>query len=425
VELVRRILDCQANADVRDSRGLSALAVATAAKRWQAADELLKAGCRADGRSGALALAAVQRAGQFGSGSSTEEIEQAHALEAAILERQQRPPASTLAEYFEREVRGEVVLGIEPRRFELRGEKLHRRTGGLCIWARALVIEPWAEQHDVVFLQLGSEEGGVPQPEVADLAGKELLNEDVLLKEVSALALPVALPASRLSPGRRHGTRVVRSGRGSGLVRSVPALAQMPKRGSLRVSGSAACCGESMGRIEVLVNGVRVGETPQLAPTSDETSELSLPMPLQEIEVGLELSGLQLRRERLTCSEDLETDFCADVPVVIFIYVQPIEGDEPLDFIFLCGHRRDVPFEDGAKPFVGEVVWDGGSSRLTAVSPLVLGTSNCLARMQSLQLRPDLPPGRRYEAVEWEDTGDCQFRRVVNNPVRVGKICVG
>merc|ERR1711971_28218 len=109
-------------------------------------------------------------------------------------------------------------------------------------------------------------------------------------------------------------------------------------------------------------------------------------------------------------------------------YVQKL--DEDLQFVFVCGHLNDIPDEDGdTEAFVGEAKWDGGHAWLKGNldDPLELGSGDCLKIFQSLVLTPELRPGRYYEGVQWEDTAindrkECQYRRCLVTPVRVGAI---
>merc|ERR1712232_576575 len=112
---------------------------------------------------------------------------------------------------------------------------------------------------------------------------------------------------------------------------------------------------------------------------------------------------------------------------MVFVYIQLVDADTKLEFVFVCGHLRDFPEDGEARPFVGNARWSGGSANLWKLEPLQLGPQGCLETLQSLVLTPRLTKGRRFEAVEWEDTSDeichvCQFQRCLITPVRVGKI---
>jgi len=187
-----------------------------------------------------------------------------------------------------------------------------------------------------------------------------------------------------------------------------------------------SCCRESVGRVGLIVDGVRVGETHESAPGSSTSTELELMVPPRELEIVAELSGRKLHTERIVGGP--EAELCVDVSIAIFLYVTVVDEESNVEFVFVCGHRRDMP--EDAKPFVGTLAWDSGSHQLSSHQPTELGDSDCLARMQSLRLVPDLPEGRCFEKVEWEDTSTegqkaCQFQRCLVNPVRVGKIFNG
>eukprot|EP00435_Cladocopium_sp_Y103_P036734 s683_g9.t1 len=101
---------------------------------------------------------------------------------------------------------------------------------------------------------------------------------------------------------------------------------------------------------------------------------------------------------------------------------------EPELMVFVCGHRRDIP--DDGQPFKGILRWSGGEVRLDAWRPVELGQEDCLQLLTSMRFEPDLPRGRAWSPVEWEDTSTedckaCQFQRLLINPVRVGNIING
>lgn len=257
---------------------------------------------------------------------------------------------------------------------------------------------------------------------IMDLAGKALLQELQLVRENVALALPVAVPFDRLAEGP-NGTKVVQTLGRRPLAAALPLLAKAQPLGGLRVESVTKCCRESIGRVELIVDGVRVGETLEPAPGSSVSDEVELLLPAREMEVVAELSGRRILAERLVGSPD--ATMCVEVDISVFVYVTVVDPDEGLEFLFVCGHRRDVPEE--AKPFVGTLTWDGGSQTLASFEPAVLGDADCLARLSSLRFAPDMPRGRQFEAVEWEDTSTpeckaCQFQRCLGNPVRVGKM---
>merc|ERR1712232_559966 len=144
-------------------------------------------------------------------------------------------------------------------------------------------------------------------------------------------------------------------------------------------------------------------------------------------EVKALLSGRVLQQEQIEGGEHF-IELNVDVPMAVFVYVQKL--DEDLQYVFVCGHLDDVPDEDGdAEPFVGKATWDGGHARLNGnlEDPLELGSGDCLKIFRSLVLTPELQQGRYYEGVQWEDAAidgrkECQYRRRLVTPVRVGAI---
>ncbi|CAE8614940.1 unnamed protein product [Polarella glacialis] len=488
-ELLLQLLDAMAPPDARDRSGLTALAVAARAGRWEACEALLEAGCRADGRTGAMALGAAQRAsraaGPEASELQREEAARAAALLDKIYERQQRPPAATLTEFFQRQVCGELMHGIAPRKFQLSQARLS--AGPLEVWARAVVVgagfggaaaqgETPEDSKAVVFAALDSSAfEAVMAAEALDVSRLRLLTEAQLLRQSGSMhVVAVAVSQHRLAPEggedkasayvskqlggqlpchyatvtewRRRMSRptrgrvsappapaqlagaspslgsraqVIRSDGtvGSRFAAALPVLARALPTGTLRVESVCSCCQLAVGRVDIVVDNIRLGETPN----SYDLSELDILVPPRELEVATEFSGRRLACERLCCTPlgEIRTE----VSVGVYVYIIPI--DEDCDMVFVAGHRRDLP--DEAKAFCGEVAWPGGQERVTALQPLTLGSVDCLGLLRSLALRPDLRPGQRWEATEWEDTStpdskECQFRRLLVTPVRIGNI---
>lgn len=483
-ELLRDLLDALALPDVCDRKGLTPIAVAACARQWEACEILLDAGCRADSRSGTIALSALQK-GSRPAGSSEKEVE--HAAKAASLldklyERQQRPPAASLTEFFQRQVKGELMHGIEPRRFRLAQGVLAPASGvGPQVWARAVVVgsglggeatdsEAAKELSSIVFATLDSRAFEAAQTaEALEVGRLKLLTEDQLLaREGSLQVIAVSVPSKQLVPDapsvsseldlgiagepiltshhvtvtewRRRMSRQVRGRKvnpcvgasavsraqvvrpegavGGRFAAALPVVARAPPIGTLRVESVTTCCSVGVARIEVLVDGIRLGET-----AGQDIPELEVLVPPRELEVSLEISGRNFMKERLSCSPPAELR--AEVSVAVFVYNVLIDEDTREEFVFVCGHRREMP--DEARPFVGDAHWNGGQARLSAMQPLVLGNSDCLELLRSLKLQPDLKPGFRFTPVEWVDTSAdgckaCQFERVLINPVRVGAI---
>lgn len=208
---------------------------------------------------------------------------------------------------------------------------------------------------------------------------------------------------------------------------ALPVLAWAPPVGTLCVQSATSCCGVPVGRIDVFVDGIRLGETSSPYAEGD-LAELEILVPPRELEISTELSGRPLTKQKALCVP--REDVCLSVSVSVFLYVSPIPVEEdsklePEMMVFVCGHRKDIPEE--AQPFHGVMRWDGGEQRLDAWRPVELGREDCLARLQSMTFHPDLGPGRAWSAQEWEDTSTedckaCQFQRLLRAPVRVGNI---
>eukprot|EP00928_Gymnodinium_smaydae_P013590 TRINITY_DN14951_c1_g1_i1.p1 TRINITY_DN14951_c1_g1~~TRINITY_DN14951_c1_g1_i1.p1 ORF type:complete len:1435 (-),score=351.90 TRINITY_DN14951_c1_g1_i1:56-4066(-) len=203
-------------------------------------------------------------------------------------------------------------------------------------------------------------------------------------------------------------------------------LLMAPSSGSLRVETESACCSAPVGRVDVLVDGVRLGSTPEHM-LSDNAKAPFLDLRLRggEESLSAELSGREFHR----CALEDGASLCVlkvAVPIAVFVYIQLIDEESDLEFVFVCAHLGDMPDEE-ARPYAGEVAWAGGSTRLDSLEPIVLGSGGCLKALASLSFKPDLTEGRVFEAVEWEDTSSeesraCQFQRCLVAPVRVGKI---
>jgi len=420
LDLMRNLLQSMVDPEVCDSRGRTALAVATSSRQWDAVDVLLSEGCRVSGYSGNAAISELRAACVPGPHTSYEEIEQVTALLERALEREQRAPCLTLAEYFVRQARGEVVQGIEPRRFKREGSGLLLRSGSLRVSASVVILDSRSVENDVCFVPMEQEEyDTIVGTGVIDVKGRKVCNEQQLIKQSVSLALAVAVPCGQLRTTGADQLAVVPARVSGPMAAMLPLVARAPPPGGLAVESMTCCCGERIGRVEILVDGVRVGET-------DSSGGVELLIPPREFEVHADFSGRRLQTERIV--GDPEARMSVNVSIAVYVYVVVIDEEQQLEFVSVCGHRRDLP--DDSKPFKGTVTWDQGSQRLTGVQPAVLGELDCLERLRSMQFSPDLAPGRCWEAVEWEDTSSedvkaCQFQRILNAPVRVGKIFNG
>eukprot|EP00929_Paragymnodinium_shiwhaense_P035051 TRINITY_DN18997_c0_g1_i1.p1 TRINITY_DN18997_c0_g1~~TRINITY_DN18997_c0_g1_i1.p1 ORF type:complete len:1376 (-),score=368.82 TRINITY_DN18997_c0_g1_i1:204-4331(-) len=227
-----------------------------------------------------------------------------------------------------------------------------------------------------------------------------------------------------------------------------------PPQQLLRVESITVCCGVPLGSVQLFLDDKKVGETspPDLGWGAGAASQaatpksavshaaglqgcLELALPAgSEGEVRAELCGRQLLNR--PCDRDLATILevpspflQVQVPIAIYLYVQLIDEETNLQFVFVCGHLDAVPDED-AWPFKGEVAWQGGSRTIASLEAIELDSVDCLSSLRSLELKPELSKGQRYEAVEWEDTTleaecrVCQYQRCLVTPVRVGKIYV-
>lgn len=424
--LVARLLGALVDAEARDRRGLTALAAAAVAGRAEAVEALLDGGCLADGPSGGLATAAAQRLSRDGSA----EAPQWAALFERLRERRRRPPAASLEDYFRRQAAGELVHGTEPRLYELRDGELRVRSGGVRVSTRVLALDGVAEAGaagiDVCFVSL--EHGvytGAVESGVLDLSRWKLYNEQQLLRAKVQMAMPVAALRGRLRAGPGD-TLAMGSAGGGPYAASLPLIARAPPLGGLRAESVTKCCQASIGKVSVVVDGVRLGDTLAPGPTETVGDELKLLVPARELDVVAEMSGRRVAQERVTGGPDAQ--LCFEVGLAVYLYVLPVDEEGKLDFVFVCGHRGDMPEE--ARPFVGSVTWDSGSAKVSNHEPAVMEATSegsCLTCLQSMRLAPTLPAGKRFEMVEWEDTSTeeqkaCQYQRCLINPVRVGKI---
>lgn len=199
-----------------------------------------------------------------------------------------------------------------------------------------------------------------------------------------------------------------------------------PPTSLLRMQARTSCCCAGLGRVEFFVCGERVGETldPGLSDLSQEASVLEHRVKEREATITAKLNG-QVLHESLWELGLLSNVVSVDVSPKVYVYIQLIDEDTELEFVFVCGHLADIP--EDVRPFVGTAAWCGGSASLSSLEALELGSGDCLASLQTLTLAPELPQGKRYEAVEWEDTSmeghhACQFQRCLITPVRVGNI---
>lgn len=412
VELLQSLVNANVDVDICDARGFSALAAAASTNRWRAAEILLDDGfCSADGANGILALAAAQRASR----SRSEDAELAESLIDKIRKRQQRTATSALTEYFQRQARGEVMHGIEPRRFKLQGDELRLRSGQfLRLWTRALLVDCGDERKEVVFALLDADTyAATLKAGMLDVANRVLVREELLTDECVAIVVPARRLVQSDCPGKY---KVKVEGTGP-LTSSLPVLAMATAPGGLSVLSATACCQEAIGRVEVVVDGACLGETPQVG----DDERLQLLVPPREMRVVTKMAGRTLKEETVMGGPDAELN--VEVGLAIIVYAQVVD-DNGNEQVCVAGHRSDVPSED-TRPFKGEVSWDGGRARLRDFSPLVLGAGPCLSKVQSLTFKPELQEGQRWEASEWLDTDCCQFMRLLRVPVKVGNICSG
>lgn len=484
-ELVEVLLKAQADPDASDRRGYTVLAAAARAHRWEVCSKLLEHGCCTTGRSGDAAFRAAQHASLAAERSKATEEVAAAKLAAEVLDeiftRRERPRAKSLSDFFGRQVKGDIVHGIEPRPFKLELGMLKHPAAGPSVWSRGLVVGcglggqtsevDWKEPRLVLFAVLDDEAYEAAAKEEALDVGRNLplLPEEQLLQSGAVKAVAISVPRRRLAPQRRsretkpepagraggsaaHYTTVTEWGRrlcrpskteedslkeaqvvqpdslgGHRFAAALPVLAWAPPVGTLCVQSATSCCGVPVGRIDVFVDGIRLGETSSPYAEGD-LAELEILVPPRELEISTELSGRPLTKQKALCVP--REDVCLSVSVSVFLYVSPIPVEEdsklePEMMVFVCGHRKDIPEE--AQPFHGVMRWDGGEQRLDAWRPVELGREDCLARLQSMTFHPDLGPGRAWSAQEWEDTSTedckaCQFQRLLRAPVRVGNI---
>lgn len=438
-EFLRELLDAMVAVDSPDPRGRTALAAAATAGRWRAVRLLLQEGCRADGTSGDLAIAAALQALDAGypcsAGEAEEGVDMTELIEL-LRERRQRAPCSTLVEYFQKQVRQDLVHGAEPRRWELSDRALVPKGGGKRVWAKAIVVEPRAPTHSVFFAQLSEDDYAmVTMTETLTVTGQLLAREDKL----GALdAVAVAIPPEQVRLEAKGAT--VTGAPDDPLAKYVSVVGCALSQAALNVTSSTACCNFCIGRVEILVRLdapvtseeegapreenplVRLGETKEnSALLKGDFEELELTVPPRKLEMSAEYSSRPLCRKKVF--PETFTPWHVTVSVAVYVYVQYMGDDDPekAEMVFVCAHRRDVP--EDAYPYVGEVRWETGKRRIgKPFKPIVLGSENCLGKLSSMEFAPDLKSGREWDSVEWEDTGDCQFQRIAINPVRVGKI---
>eukprot|EP00929_Paragymnodinium_shiwhaense_P038884 TRINITY_DN20486_c0_g1_i1.p1 TRINITY_DN20486_c0_g1~~TRINITY_DN20486_c0_g1_i1.p1 ORF type:complete len:965 (+),score=215.81 TRINITY_DN20486_c0_g1_i1:53-2947(+) len=431
--LVQYLIKESVNVDATDNSGLTALAVAATEKQWSSVDSLLEAGCRADDRSGIVVRAALERASRLPPGKREEQLTTAEtevrAHASALLEKlasqRERAPTASLTDYFGRQTQGEIVQGREPRQFELMDGSLRPKKGdgtGPIVYSRVVLVDAAAERLDVFFVELMPDAyKDVTESLALNIAGKRLLRE----RELRAMeAVAVAVPPNKLMPGPSGSMQIRPAGAGA-FAASLPIVARAPPTGELRVTSKIACCQIAVGRLDVRVDSRRVGETPNLVDA--DCCEVEIPVPLRPIDVTLEFSGRRVLHEKVEPEEDVPALLDAEIPLAIYVYTTLVDADQGLEFVSVCGHKRDLPDDPPAKPFIGRVKWESGEAHMTRLEPLVLGGAECHSQLGSLKLFPDLPPGREFEScVDFEEhhseTSLCQFKRLLDNPVRVGKI---
>mmetsp|Transcript_45550 Transcript_45550/g.72741 ORF Transcript_45550/g.72741 Transcript_45550/m.72741 type:complete len:278 (-) Transcript_45550:62-895(-) len=247
------------------------------------------------------------------------------------------------------------------------------------------------------------------------------------------VAVAVVLPSACLRQADYPGIYQAQAEVGGPLAAALPTLATAPPTGTLLIESSAlCCCGVGVDRVCVLVDGVRLGETVQPLGEPRQPAQLRVSVPPRQLKVSVEMCGVPVKQELIDAGPDNEAFMTVELDIIIFIYTLIID-DIGTEFVYVAGHRRDVPEEDGARGFVGSVSWDGGSTHVSGLTPIRLGISGpdgnrpCLAKLSSLVLSPQLAPGRLWEREEWVDSGmgdvtACQFQRLFGVPVKVGKI---
>eukprot|EP00928_Gymnodinium_smaydae_P075264 TRINITY_DN58280_c0_g1_i1.p1 TRINITY_DN58280_c0_g1~~TRINITY_DN58280_c0_g1_i1.p1 ORF type:complete len:807 (-),score=185.44 TRINITY_DN58280_c0_g1_i1:80-2500(-) len=414
-QLLKSLLDAEVSLESCDSDNLNALAFAANVGQLDAVDLILdpKYGCRSEGRNGSVVVAALRRV--INRNRDAEEVAQATMLLEKLSAQREQAPTASLADFFLRQARGELVGGREPRRYENKDGALELRRGGCRVWDRVLILDDRDSGHEVLFVELSvAAYAGVTDGGALDLVGKRLVPEALLS---AADAVAVAVPSGRLLVDR-EGVAKVKPGSAGPVAASLPQIARAQPTGEVRMTSCAACCCIGVGRVELRVDGVRLGETKSLVDLPD-TFEMVISMPRREFKASIELSGRRISEQTISVSSD---PVCIEieVPLAIIVYVQVVDPEEGLEFIFVCCHKQDLPDDPPARTFLGEVRWEGGSKQVSTFEPIVLGGSSCLDQLKSLQLAPKLASGRAYEAVDWEDTGECQFKRCLANPVRIG-----
>lgn len=384
-----------------------------------------------------------------------------------LYTRRERPRAKSLAEFFTKQVKGEVVNGLEPRPFKLEQGML--KHASLTVWSRGLIVGcglggaassdfDWKEPRSLLFAVLEPEafEAALKEEALDVGRGLALLPEEQLMgSHVKALA--VSVPMRRLAPAapprkvtgdaastlERQASLTTRKKRGrmaeaqtvqpeslgGQRFRSMlPVLAWAPPTGTLRVESATSCCHVAIGRVDVLADGIRLGETV----VNEGLAELEVLVPPRELEAAFQMSGRPLMQLKLDFrpgeERNVSEEIQVKVPVGVYIYMTPIILEDsklqPEMMVFVCAHRRDIP--DDGQPFKGLARWHGGEVRLDAWRPVELGADECLQLLSSMRFEPDLGPGRAWSPVEWEDTSTedckaCQFQRLIT-PVRVGNI---
>eukprot|EP00434_Breviolum_minutum_P016185 symbB.v1.2.014261.t1/scaffold1023.1/size143418/5 len=130
-----------------------------------------------------------------------------------LYTRRERPRAKSLADFFAKQVKGDVVNGLEPRSFKLEHGMLNHAT--VTVWSRGLIVGcglggvvndmDWKEPRSVLFAVLDAEAFEAAQKEEALDVGRGLAlvpEEQIMGTGVKALAISV--PNARLAPASGH-----------------------------------------------------------------------------------------------------------------------------------------------------------------------------------------------------------------------------
>eukprot|EP00913_Durusdinium_trenchii_P031272 g29279.t1 len=109
----------------------------------------------------------------------------------------------------------------------------------------------------------------------------------------------------------------------------LPVLAWAPPTGTLRVESATSCCHVAIGRVDVLADGIRLGETV----VNEGLAELEVLVPPRELEAAFQMSGRPLMQLKLDFrpgeERNVSEEIQVKVPVGVYIYMTPIILEEP------------------------------------------------------------------------------------------------